>query len=208
MSPTPTIIAPPCWTQTLPLGRIFADDDAPPQAAEPLARQPLWVDIGCGKGRFLLAMAARHPTMSFLGVDRLLARLRLVERRAVRAALPNVRLLRAEALYTVQHLLPPQSVRVFSIFFPDPWPKRRHHRRRLFTSAFLGALHQAAAPQGVIHIATDDADYFQAIRKLFRADARFGPTGALEPDAAARTNFEIVFQRQGTPIHRAAYVRS
>jgi tRNA (guanine-N7-)-methyltransferase len=190
------------------LDQLFARGpcaDTPSARGHP--RRPLWVDVGCGKGRFLVATAERNPAMDFLGIDRQVGRLRYVERRILRAALTNVRLLRAEAAYTVQHLLPPHSVQVFSIFFPDPWPKRRHHRRRLFAPVFLDALHAATAPGGVIHIATDNADYFRAIAKLFQADRRFAAAPILEPDEAARTNFEIVFRLQSAPIHRAAYAR-
>ena len=208
MPPDTVIIAPPSWTEVLPLDHAFAANtsggDCPSGA---VARKPLWVDLGCGKGRFLLAMAHRNPAMDFLGVDRLLVRIRKVERKIVRAGLTNTRLLRAEAFYAVRYLLPPQSVSTFTIFFPDPWPKRRHHRRRLFTPVFLDALHQALAPAGVVQIATDDADYFQAIAKLFRFDPRFIEAPLLEPDQDARTDFEVIFLQQGAPIWRAAYCR-
>ena len=95
---------------------------------------PLHVDLGCGDGLFLCGLAQRMPDKNFLGIERLLNRVRTSARKVAR--LDNVRLLRMESSYAVRYLLPAESVERFYLLFPDPWPKRRHHRRRIVTPGF------------------------------------------------------------------------
>lgn len=166
---------------------------------------PLEVDCGCGKGRFLLARAAAHPEMQFLGIDRMLVRIRKLDGKIQRAGLTNVRLLRMEAFYSLQHLLPPHRLRTVYVFFPDPWPKRRHHRRRLFGPAFLDVLWSRLEPGGRVQVATDHLDYFAEIRTCLSADARFREVPHLVRDEAEQTDFERIFRGQGLPIGACAF---
>ena len=158
----------------------------------------LHVDLGCGDGSFICALAERMPERNFLGIERLLGRIRAAARKA--AALDNVRLLRMESSYAVRYLLPPGSVEIFYLLFPDPWPKRRHWRRRIMTPEFLRAISQALAENGRFVIATDHLDYFEKIEEVARANPDF--TVAL-PSAADRplTKFEQQFRAQGAAIH-------
>jgi len=187
------IIASTDATDTLSLDRVFPD-----------GRRPLEVDVGCGKGRFLLARAQAHPSTNFLGLDRLMKRLKLVDARIVRANLSNVRLLHLDAVYVVESLLPAASVGAFYIFFPDPWPKRRHHRRRLFSPTFLDALDRTLLPDGQVNVATDHADYFAEISKLLQRDPRFVDAPAFQPAEHERTHFELTFMKAGAPIYRCS----
>ena len=132
---------------------------------------PLVVDLGCGDGSFLTAMAKSHPTRDFLGIERLAGRVRTAARKG--SELPNVRVLRVETAYAVRYLLPADSVKAFYLLFPDPWPKRRHHRRRIFTPDFAEALISALASEGVLHVATDQQDYFEDMRRVADPSARF-----------------------------------
>jgi len=166
---------------------------------------PCEVDVGCGKGRFLRARAATRPGVNFLGVDRMRGRMHKLDRKLVRDGLRNVRLVQLEAAYVVERMLPPESVRAYYVFFPDPWPKRRHHRRRLFGPAFLDAVHRTLEPDGRIHVATDHLDYFATIRDVLEADPRFDETAAFEPAAEERTDFELIFAGQGKPIGRCSF---
>lgn len=168
----------------------------------------LEVDLGCGKGRFLLARAFAHKEICFLGIDRRRARILKVERKALRLRLENIRLLDAEALYAVDNLLPDNSVSVYYLFFPDPWPKRRHHRRRLFDAVFLNALLRTLRAGGRIHVATDHLDYFAAIRDIFSADRRFTEVAPLIPADDERTDFELVFLAQNKPIGRCSFMKT
>jgi tRNA (guanine-N7-)-methyltransferase len=158
----------------------------------------LHVDLGCGDGSFICALAERMTERNFLGIERLLGRIRAAARKA--AALDNVRLLRMESSYAVRYLLPPGSVEISYLLFPDPWPKRRHWRRRIVTPEFLRAISQALAENGRFVIATDHLDYFEKIEEVARANPDF--TVAL-PSAAhlPLTKFEQQFRAQGAAIH-------
>src|SRR5215475_1526703 len=95
---------------------------------------PLHVDLGCGDGSFLCDMAQQFPKRNFLGIERLTKRVEKVRRKAEN--IENVRVLRADTLFAVRDLLPESSVHAFYLLFPDPWPKRRHQFRRIFTEDF------------------------------------------------------------------------
>jgi tRNA (guanine-N7-)-methyltransferase len=200
MDPVDPIVVPESWTQVLPVSSLF-----PSAAGED---RPLAVDVGCGKGRYLLAVAQKHPEMNFLGIDRMRSRMVKLSRKLTRANLHHVRLVQVEASYAIRHLLPGNSVSVITIFFPDPWPKRRHHRRRLFCPRFLDDLDRVMKPGAILHIATDHLDYFDAIAALFDSDARFQSIPAYEPTEDERTDFELIFTGQGKPIGRASFVKS
>ncbi len=191
--------------------RIMPSDWLGPlDLAAAFGRRPatLEVDLGSGKGRFLLARAARHPQISFLGIDCLLLRILRVEREALRRQLANIRLLYVEARYAVNYLIPPSSVTTYYLFFSDPWPKRRQHYRRLFDQGFLNALDRTLIAGGAVHVATDHLDYFEDIRKIFGQDSRFESMPTFEPLAEERTDFELLFMGQGLPIGRGSFRKS
>ena len=158
----------------------------------------LHVDLGCGDGSFICALAERMPERNFLGIERLLGRIRSAARKAT--AVGNVRLLRMESSYAVRYLLPPGSVETFYLLFPDPWPKRRHWRRRSVTVEFLRAISQALAENGNFIIATDHIDYFEKIKEVARADPDFtiGDPALID---LPLTKFWQHFRAQGSPIH-------
>jgi tRNA (guanine-N7-)-methyltransferase len=160
-------------------------------------KAPLHVDLGCGDGSFLCALAQRLPDKNFLGIERLSGRVRSSARKA--ASLDNVRILQMESFYAVRYLLPAGSVETFYLLFPDPWPKRRHHPRRIVTPDFLNSVHAALEHNGVIYIATDHLDYFQKIKKT----AELIPGFAID-DADVdlpQSKFGLAFRQKGAPIH-------
>jgi len=161
------------------------------------------VDLGCGDGAFLAKIAAENPDNNFLGIERLLGRVRSACRKIERAGLTNARILRFEISYAVEQLLPPNSVATFYIMFPDPWPKRRHAPRRLVTESFLLSLHRALRPCGTIRIATDESDYFCQITQLVTQSSHFS---AIDDASfpAATSQFEKRFVQAGVVIHRLA----
>ncbi|HVM61751.1 MAG TPA: tRNA (guanosine(46)-N7)-methyltransferase TrmB [Verrucomicrobiae bacterium] len=169
--------------------------------------QPIEIDLGCGKGAFLLWAAATYPQRNFLGVDRLLRRLRRIDRKATRGGLRNVRLVRIEAAYLVSKLIPEGSVSTYHILFPDPWPKRRHHARRLISPDFLAETHRTLAPDGVINCATDHAEYFDWIQQVFRDSGRFAEAEPAVFPAEARTDFEKEFVAAGQPVYRCRWLK-
>jgi tRNA (guanine-N7-)-methyltransferase len=166
---------------------------------------PLQVDLGCGDGSFLCELAQRQPEKNLIGVDRLVGRVAKARRKA--AALENVRVLNVETSYTVRYLLSEGSVETFYLLFPDPWPKRRHHRRRIVTKDFLESTHRALEDGGSLLIATDQLDYFEQIRALAESYSEFAivdvnasPTRTDLP----LTKFERRFRESGASIYRLA----
>lgn len=168
----------------------------------------LEVDLGCGKGRFLIVRASSHRETCFLGIDRRKIRVLKVERAAHRLGLENIRLLCSEIYLAVDNFIPEKSVSVYYLFFPDPWPKRRHHRRRLFDADFLNAIQRTLRANGKIHIATDHLDYFAIIRNILAADRRFAEIEPFLPAGNERTNFELVFMGQMKPIGRCSFMKT
>lgn len=195
MTQESALLSPSSWTSVLPLNKVFPEN------------KPLEVDLGCGKGRFLLAHAERNPDVDFLGVDRSLARLKKIDERISKRGITNIKLLRLEATYTIRYLLPPHSVSALYIFFPDPWPKRRHHCRRLFSRSFIDTVDQVLKPEAIIHIATDNIDYFDDIQTILHSDSRFQKADVFEPPEEEKTDFEIIFLSQDAKIGRASYLK-
>lgn len=136
-------------------------------------KAPLEVDLGCGDGLFLAEIAAANPSHDFLGIERLQGRLRSARRKIIHRQLANARLLRIESSYAVQQMLPANSVSVFHLMFPDPWPKRRHWSRRIVTADFLGSINRALVPDGLLRIATDEVVYFREIERLVGQSNQF-----------------------------------
>ena len=162
---------------------------------------PLHIDLGCGDGSFLCEMAQQFPKRNFLGIERLTKRVEKVGRKAEK--IENVRVLRADTLFAVRYLLPKNSVETFYLLFPDPWPKRRHQFRRIFTRDFLEAIAAALEKHGILHVATDQVDYFHQIERLSRADQQFQVLPPSADDAVLPvTKFEKKFRDQGAPIYR------
>jgi len=135
----------------------------------------------------------------------LLGRLRKLDRKALRLDLGNVRAVRIEASYFLERLLPPASAAALHIYFPDPWPKRRHHKHRLINERFPLLAHQALADEGVLYLRTDDANYFAQMKEVFGACAFFAETPTPEELAATLTDFERGFLRKGIQTLRAAF---
>ncbi|MGC1323530.1 MAG: tRNA (guanosine(46)-N7)-methyltransferase TrmB [Candidatus Udaeobacter sp.] len=162
---------------------------------------PLHVDLGCGDGSFLCELARQFPKRNFLGIERLTKRVEKVRRKAEK--IENVRVLRADTLFAVRYLLPESSVETFYLLFPDPWPKRRHQFRRIFTRDFLDAIAVALEKYGVLRVATDQFDYFHEIERLSRAHRQFQVVPRSTDDAVLPVSkFEGKFRKQGAPIHR------
>ena len=165
------------------------------------------VELGCGDASFLAAYAAQHPDRNFIGVERLLGRVRKLDRKGRRAGLTNLRGVRIESAYFLEYLLPPNAASAMHIYFPDPWPKLKHRRHRLVNQRFTGLVHQALATQGVVYLRTDDEDYFQQMTEVFAADQRFQTVTTPAELAAVTTDFEQAFNARGIPTRRAAYQR-
>jgi tRNA (guanine-N7-)-methyltransferase len=168
-------------------------------------KMPLEVEIGAGNGRFMVSRAVTHPDVNYLAIERMLGRVRKLDRSATRSGLDNIRVLRLEAFYALYYLLPHHGVQTVYVFFPDPWPKRRHNSRRLFSPLFLDALWHCLEVGGCVQVATDHLAYFAQIREHLAADKRFKEIPAMERTDDEQTDFEILFRGQGLPIGQCAF---
>jgi tRNA (guanine-N7-)-methyltransferase len=177
------------------------------------AEGPVEIEIGIGKGRFLLAAAAARPEVFHLGVEWANKYLRIAEHRARRDGLKNVRFARVDARELVCGSIPAGSVAAYYVLYPDPWPKKRHHKRRFFQAQTLDHLARTLEPDGLLHVATDHDEYWEIIEPLVDAHAGFerlagfgGPRFPLDPGKPL-TNFEVKYGREGRSRHRASWCR-
>lgn len=165
--------------------------------------RPLEIDLGCGDGSFLLGMAAEYPDRNFLGVERLLGRVRKVGKRVSRAGLTNAKVLRLESRYTIEWLFPAGSVSRLHLLCPDPWPKAKHHRKRLVQQDFLEALWKVLEPGGEFLFMTDHPEYFEWATEQV---TRFGKLERLEWTEDTffypKTDFQIQWEAEGKSMHR------
>ena len=201
MQPEPNTAAPDAslihrpasWVEPLQLAELFA------------RAQPLEVELGAGDGSFLAQWAAAHLERNFIGVERLLGRLRKLDRKGRRLGLRNLRILRIEASYFLEYLLPPASVSALHVYFPDPWPKRRHRKNRLVNEAFVAAAARALAPGGAVWLRTDDADYFAQMTAVFGAAKEWRAVETPAELCAVVTDFEREFTKRGVATRRAGW---
>ena len=179
-----------------------ASELQPLDLAEHFGREAaLEVDLGCGDGTFLVARAQTLPERNFLGIERMPGRVRGVSRKIGDLGLTNVRVLPREILPALRQLLPRASVDIFYLLFPDPWPKRRHQNRRVVSREFFGAIARALKPAGELRIATDQRDYFEAMKILLPEVSLLAPSEGDDTDLPAST-FEERFRERGLPIYR------
>ena len=172
-----------------------------------LESRPLEVELGSGDGTFLVEYARQHFDHNFLGVERLLGRIRKLDRKGRRAGLTNLRGIRIEAAYFLEYLLPPNSTTTIHVYFPDPWPKRKHRVRRLINERFTNLAYLALQRGGMVYLRTDDQDYFEQMVSAFVANPGFRPVNTPPELAAALTDFERDFQARGVATLRVAYQR-
>jgi tRNA (guanine-N7-)-methyltransferase len=167
--------------------------------------QPLDVELGCGDASFLIEYARRNPDRNFIGVERLLGRIQKLDKKGRRNGLANTRGIRIESAYFLEFLLPPHSALALHVYFPDPWPKKKHRRHRLIGESFPALARQALAPGGTVFLRTDDADYFQQMNEVFAIAKEFEETETPPALAEITTDFEREFNAQGIPTLRAAF---
>jgi tRNA (guanine-N7-)-methyltransferase len=167
--------------------------------------QSLEAELGCGDASFLVEYARRHPDRNFIGIERLLGRIRKLDRKGRRTGLTNLRGVRIESSYFLQYLLPPRSASALHIYFPDPWPKKKHHKHRLINEHFPEITHSALAPGGVVYFRTDNEDYFAQITEVFNANKKFQRVETPAELAELLTDFEREFLARGIQTLRAAY---
>jgi tRNA (guanine-N7-)-methyltransferase len=170
-------------------------------------RQPVEMELGAGDGSFLAQYAALQPGSNFLGVERLLGRLRKLDKKGRRAGLTNLRCLRLEAAYVLEWMIPAGALAAVHVYFPDPWPKRRHWKRRLINSDFVRLAHRALAPGGVVFLRTDHESYFEQMNEVFGENPGFVAATDSAELLAVKTDFERGFNLQGIATRHVAFRR-
>jgi len=171
---------------------------------------PVHIEIGSGKGTFLLGQAIAHPGNNFLGIEWARKYYSYAVDRIGRWGLTNVRIIRTDAAGFIADSVPDDSVDCFHIYFPDPWPKKRHHKRRFISLANMEHLIRCLKSDGQLRIATDHADYFEQIKTLLAAKSDVleeidfvKPAGA-ESGERVGTNFERKYIKDQRPIYTIA----
>lgn len=167
--------------------------------------QPVEVELGCGDASFIAAYARLHSERNFIGVERLLGRIRKLDKKGRRAGLTNLRGVRIENAYFLEWLLPKHSASAIHVYFPDPWPKLKHRRHRLISEGFPALAHVALVRGGKVFLRTDHEDYFEQMQTVFAASPLFTPTETPPELAAVVTDFERDFLAEGIQTRRAAY---
>jgi len=169
---------------------------------------PLVLEIGCGTGVSTLAMAAEEPELDVIAVEVYKRGLAQLLNGIDRDGLTNVRLIRGDGVDVLEHLLVPASLSGVRVFFPDPWPKARHHKRRLLQPAVVATIADRLRPGGVLHAATDHADYAEHIGAVGDAEPglrRLGAeaiSGSALPISVRRpvTKYEDKAQQAGSAV--------
>ena len=164
---------------------------------------PTVLEIGFGNGETLVRAAAESPKLNFLGVEVHLPGLGRCLLEAERAGLSNLRLIQADAMDVLRSQLPPAALAMVCLYFPDPWPRKRHHKRRLVQPGFIALLARVLQPQGVFHVATDWTPYAEHIEAVMDATTAFERLA--EPPVRHTTRFELRGSALGHEIWEAAY---
>jgi tRNA (guanine-N7-)-methyltransferase len=170
--------------------------------------RPVEIEIGCGKGAFLVAYAHAHPELNVLGLENQPRWVRWIEARLRRAEAANARVACVDAALVVTHFVRESSVSAYHIYFPDPWWKRRHQKRRLLGADLAKHLYRTLEPGGVLHLATDVASRFAAMRQAleplpFEVTIVESPT----PEGRPLTNFERKYRAEGRALCYAKFTK-
>jgi len=174
--------------------------------------QPLEIEVGTGRGLFLVNAGVTRPDTNFLGIEYDFKEARRAARRLQKRALPNVRILGADARVVLGKYLTDACAVGLHVYFPDPWWKRRHKKRRIFSAEFLVEAARILKSGGLLNAWTDVEEYFQVMTELVAANPRFEPLPPPSERAAAHdmdyhTSFERKKRKLGLPIYRACWRR-
>jgi tRNA (guanine-N7-)-methyltransferase len=171
--------------------------------------RPVELELGVGKGRYLIARAEHEPQTNFIGVEWANRYFKLVAERAARRGLANFRMVRDDSANVVSHALPDAGIRALHIYFPDPWPKARHHKRRLVQPLFARQCARVLEDGARVYLATDHEDYARQMEEVFQRVPEFRQLSRAVGDQAPEgvTNWEQRFRREGRIIHKFEFER-
>jgi len=191
------------------------DDVEPPLSWESLFGNgnPVELDIGCGRGLFLYNASERHPDRNFLGMEIDFKEGRRGAKRLKKQERPNARVLGCDAKRALSQYVPPESVAAAHVYFPDPWWKARHHKRRLFTAEFTEMVYSILQPGGELHGWTDVFDYWELMTGHIQEHGGFAEQPPPEERPAHHhmdyhTSFERKKRLAGWPIYRGLWTKT
>jgi len=164
------------------------------------------LEIGFGNGDALIDQARRHPDQDFIGIEVHQAGVGYGLLQAKKYKLQNLRMIRHDALEVLERQIDDSSISAINLFFPDPWPKKRHHKRRLVQPRFMALVEAKLEPGGLFHVVTDWTDYAEHIEAIVAANTRLVPLAGPYPDRI-RTRFEARGRGRGHPILEQVYRR-
>ena len=173
---------------------------------------PVEMEIGMGKGTFITQQAKLHPETNYYGLEYARWFWRYSSDRLRRNGCNNCRTSRAEALYFVREFVPDQSLAVLHIYHPDPWPKKKHHKRRLIQQPFFDQVQRILIPGGMLRVVTDHKEYFEQIDALVKASSLtvvdYTPPEFAKEGELIGTNFEKKYIQEGRERYAVAAIRS
>ena len=176
----------------LDLAKLFGNDN------------PVVLEIGSGKGRFLILSATDQPDVNFIGVEKSLHYHRVINERVQKRHLTNVRLINHDAFLVVRDMLPDASIGEIHIYFPDPWPRKREQKRRIIRPEVLEQFRRVLVDDGSGIYVTDHREYFEAaaplIESAFRSERRIP-----QPEDSPRTNYEAKYREEGRSIYEIRF---
>ncbi len=172
--------------------------------------QPVEIDVGCGRGLFLYRASERHPDINYLGIEIEFKEARRGALRLKKVQRDNARVLGGDVRLALANYLPADSVQAVHVYFPDPWWKSKHHKRRLFNEDFVDRVSQLLVNEGELHLWTDVTDYFHRSLEVLAARPQFvalTPPDEQTPehDMDYQTSFERKKRRDGWPIYRGRW---
>jgi tRNA (guanine-N7-)-methyltransferase len=189
----------------------FAQLPRPWNAAAVFGRAaPLEVEVGTGKGLFLRNAAGEHPAVDFLGIEIVHKYARFAAAGLVKVGIDNARVVSGDALRIFGELLPDSSLAAVHVYFPDPWWKKRHRKRRVMNEVFVAHVQRTLVPGGTLHFWTDVEEYYQVTLELLATTTRLigpiaVPESPAEHDLAYRTHFERRMRLSNEPVFRAEF---
>ena len=200
--PRPPLVGPPAPVEPLDWTALFGN------------AHPVEIEVGFGKGMFLVSSGLAHPEVNYFGIEIVHKYVLFTANRLARHQLRNVLVTTADARVFLRQRVPSASVRTVHLYFPDPWWKKRHHKRIVFTDAFVAEVQRILVPLGQLLLVTDVADYLAMARETVARASTLQEVPPLALEQAYRTgsgyltNFERKFRLQGRPIYRAAFAKS
>jgi tRNA (guanine-N7-)-methyltransferase len=167
-------------------------------------RNPVVLEIGSGKGRFLIATATERPDLNVVGVEKSLHYHRVIRDRVAKRHLQNIRLINHDAFLVLRDMVPDASLAEIHIYFPDPWPRKKEQKRRIIRAEVLEQIRRTLVDGGSAIYVTDHREYFEAaaplIEQHFRAERRIPG-----PDDPPRTNYEAKYRAEGREIYEVRF---